>query len=127
MVPFPPILKSNSFLLMILMTSSFGQTTIPQKFGARKLVVPEKEPLTEEVIVTEADQEQEALQQQEITEAANKKQKHYSTNYEANNATIDCPMHMDLAADETVESLMMYTANLGSTALEPANSPSGMQ
>ena len=32
-------------------------------------------------------------------------------------------MHMDLAADETVEALMVYTASLGSSALEEENRP----
>jgi hypothetical protein len=41
----------------------------------------------------------------------------FATNHEANNATIDCQMNMDLVADKTVKSLMNYTASLGMTAL----------
>ena len=44
--------------------------------------------------------------------------KKFQTNYDANNATIDCPMHIDLATDETVEALMSYSSKLGTNALE---------
>lgn len=86
-------------------------TTIPQKYGARKLVVPENEPIHEGTAITEID-----------SEDSNQK-KVYASNYEANNATVDCPMHMDLAADETVKALMNYAASLGARAIDRINHP----
>ena len=50
-------------------------------------------------------------------------QHEFETNYDANNATIDCPLHMDLASDETVEALMVYCAEMRSTILEKENWP----
>ena len=86
-------------------------TTIPQEYGARKLVVPANDPLTggDIIAVTNVPPDSDA--------GASEMKQQFATNYEANNATIDCPMNMDLAADETVKSLMNYTASLGMTAL----------
>jgi hypothetical protein len=83
-------------------------TTIPQEYGARKLVVPANDPLTggDIIAVTNVAPDSDAACSEQ-----------FATNYEANNATIDCPMNMDLAADETVKSLMNYSASLGTTAI----------
>jgi hypothetical protein len=85
-------------------------TTIPQEYGTRKLVVPEDDSLAEDIIAvtTVHDHDNECQQ--------------FATNYEANNATVDCPMNMDLASDETVQSLMKYTASLGTSALKADSS-----
>lgn len=86
-------------------------TAFPQTYGARKLVIPAVDPIQEHIAVVEEN----ILQEEE--------KKQFDTNYEANNATIDMPIHSDLATDETVKAMINYAKAMAKQATEVCNIP----
>lgn len=107
----PSNIQANQ-LLELDDTAYLWPHTIPEKNGARKLlIVPEQ---------NDPNQQQDAPRRRTT-------EQEYDTFYDANHAIIDRPLHEDLANDKTAEKLMNYSLEVVNRALLDENKPNNWQ